>query len=128
MELIIKTSAAALTAIIVGLVIKKTNPEMAFLLSACTVCIMLLAAARLMQGITALEETVRSLYKADGTFVAPVMKCLGISIVTKLSCELCRESSHPAAASALETVGTVCALTVAMPIIQNMLKMIGGMI
>jgi len=128
MELIIKASAAAIAAIIISLVIKRTNPEMAFLLSACTVCVMLLAAAKLMQGITALGDTVRTLYKADGRFVAPVMKCLGISVVTKLSCELCRESSHPAAASALETVGTVCALTVAMPIIQNMLKMIGGMV
>ena len=52
---------------------------------------------------------------------------LGIAIVTKLASELCRDSSQSAVASSVELAGSICALSVAMPLIISMLKTIGAM-
>ena len=60
-------------------------------------------------------------------FIAPVMKCAAIAIVTKLASELCRDSSQSAVASSVELAGSICALSVAMPLIISMLKTIGAM-
>lgn len=53
---------------------------------------------------------------------------MAVAIVTKLASELCREASQSAAASAVELAGTLCAFSVALPLIMSMLKMIGGMV
>ena len=128
MDLVIKTAAAALTAAAAALVVKKSNPELALLLSAVTVCVILISASGVLKNIVELSDTVKSVYKGREIFIAPVFKCLAISIVTKISCELCRESTQNAMAAALELTGTLCALSSAMPMLKTMLKMIGGML
>ena len=60
--------------------------------------------------------------------IRPVLKCLAIAIITKITSELCRDASQNTASAAIELLGTVCALSVAMPLIVSMLKTVGGLI
>lgn len=128
MELIIKAAAAALTAAVVGLLIKRSNPEISLLLSSCTVALIMIAAIGFAQGIRELANAVKTIAGSQSTLIAPVLKCVAIGIITKLSSELCRDSAQAAAATAVELAGTICALSVAMPLILSMLKMVGGML
>lgn len=128
MELIIKAAAAALTAAVVGLLIKRANPEISLLLSACTVALILIAAMGFAGGLRELSEAVKTIAGSSQTLVGPVLKCVAVAIITKISTELCRDASQSAAAAAVELAGTVCAMSVAMPLIMSMLKMIGGMV
>ena len=70
----------------------------------------------------------RAISGTASAFTAPVLKCAAVAIVTKLSAELCRDASQGAAAGAVELAGTVCALSIAMPLVMSMLKMIGGIV
>lgn len=128
MELIFKAAAAALIAGAVGLLIKRSNPEVSLLLSACTVALILIAALGFAEGLRELADAVRIITGSSETLIAPVLKCVAIAIVTKIASELCKDASQAASASAVELAGTVCALSVAMPLIMSMLKMIGGMV
>lgn len=128
MELIIKAAAAALTAGLVGLLIKRSNPELSLALSACTVALILIGAMGFAKGILELSEAVKTIAGGSAKFISPVLKCVAVAIVTKLASELCREASQSAAASAVELAGTLCAFSVALPLIMSMLKMIGGMV
>ena len=128
MELLIKSSAAALTAIVIGLLIKKSNPELSLLLSACTVAVILASVIGLAQGIKDLAEAVHTVSGSKETLVSPVLKCVAIAVITKITTELCRDSSQASLASAVELAGTVCAVCIAMPLIMSMLKMIGAMV
>ena len=65
---------------------------------------------------------------SNETLTGPVLKCVAIAIITKVTAELCKDASQGAAASAVELAGTVCAMSAAMPLIMSMLKMIGGMV
>lgn len=128
MELVLKASAAALTAAIVCLLIRRGNPEISLLLSICTVSLILIAALGFAEGIRELATAVKTVAGSSETLAAPVLKCVAIAIVTRVTAELCRDSSQGASAAAVELAGTICAMSVALPLILSMLNMIGGMV
>ena len=126
MELLIKASAVGIAAGLICLVIKKSNPELSAVLGAAAVSICF-AAVSFAAPLRELAELIKSMTSSGELFIAPVMKCAAIAIVTKLASELCRDSSQSAVASSVELAGSICALSVAMPLIISMLKTIGAM-
>ena len=127
MELLIKASAVGIAAGIIGLVIKKSNPEMSAALGAAAAAAICFAAVGFAAPLRELAELIGSMTDSGGLFIAPVMKCAAIAIVTKLAAELCRDSAQSAAAASVELAGSICALSVAMPLVISMLKTIGAM-
>ena len=128
MELILKAAALALTAALIGIVLRRTNPEMTLLLSVCTVVLIMGAALGFAQSFTELAQTVQRIFGVSETMIKPVIKCVAVAIITKMTSDLCKDSSQAAAASAVELAGTVCALCIIMPLLMSMLTAIGGMI
>lgn len=128
MELVLKAAALALTAALIGIVLRRTNPEMTLLLSICTVVLIMGAALGFAQSFTELAQTVQRIFGVSETLIKPVIKCVAVAIITKMTSDLCKDSSQAAAASAVELAGTVCALCIIMPLLMSMLTAIGGMI
>lgn len=128
MELLIRSTAAALAASAMCLLIKRTNPEISLLLGICTTAVILAAALKATDCVTELADTVRTMTGVSGKYIAPILKCTAISITTKIGTSLCRDASQSAAASGLELVGTMCALAAAMPLIISMIGMIGELV
>lgn len=128
MELILKAAALALTAALIGIVLRRTNPEMTLLLSICTVVLIMGAALGFAKSFTELAQTVQRIFGVSETLIKPVIKCVAVAIITKMTSDLCKDSSQSAAASAVELAGTVCALCIIMPLLMSMLTAIGGMI
>ena len=127
MEVVIKCAAAALISSLVCLLIKRTNPEMSMVLSAGAIVIIIAAALGFAPSLIELAQAVRNISSGADVLITPVLKCVGIGAVTKISAELCRDSSQSSAAAAVDMAGTLCAIGVSMPLILSMLKMIGGM-
>ena len=126
--MIIKCSALAVTASVIGLILKKTNAEFSFALSAAVIAVILLAVLKL-SGITSeLLREIRKLTADTDVQLMVMLKCVGIAGITKMSAELCRDASQNAAAAAVEFAGTVCAAAVSFPMITGMLKLIGEMV
>ena len=128
MELILKAAGLALTAALIGIVLRRTNPEMTLLLSVCTVVLIMGAALGFAQSFTELAQTVQRIFGVSETLIKPVIKCVAVAIITKMSADLCKDASQASAASAVELAGTVCALCIIMPLLLSMLTAIGGMI
>lgn len=128
MTVLIKAAAVGLTGAVFCLLLKKTAPELGFLVS---VAVSLMAAGL---GVSLLEEAVELLEmlrrEADlaPAMVSPVLKCVGIGVVTRLSVDMCRDAGQGAVASAVELCGTACALTAALPLVRTLLSMIGEML
>ena len=128
MALIGKAAALALTAALIGLILRRTNPELTLLLSICTVVLIMGAALGFAKSFTELAQTVQRIFGVSETLIKPVIKCVAVAIITKMTSDLCKDSSQAAAASAVELAGTVCALCIIMPLLMSMLTAIGGMI
>lgn len=127
MDIMLKCAAAALTATVICLLIKRTNPEISMLLSAAAIVSIMTAAMTFARSITDLAALVKTMTEDSDVMIVPVLKCVGIGALTKISAELCRDASQSSAAAAVDMAGTLCAIGVSMPLIVSMLKLIGGM-
>ena len=128
MDLLLKASALLLVASLIGLLLRKNSPEMGLVLSLSAVTIVFFLTASVGEAFKEFAETVGKLTENGAALVYPVLKCLGIAILTRVTAELCRDASQAAASSAVELMGTVCALCVALPLILSIVKTIGGLL
>jgi len=62
------------------------------------------------------------------TLLAPVLKTVGIGILTRLASDICKDAGQSAIASTVELAGTVAALYIALPLMQTVFQMIGGLL
>ena len=116
-----KAAAVALIAGMMGLLIKRSNPEISLLLSAAAVTMIGIAAMSFAGEIKGLVKTVKTLCGTSDVFLAPVLKCTAVAIITKLTAELCRDASQGACAAAVELAGTVLAFGAALPLLEQVL-------
>lgn len=128
MSILLKAAAIGIAGAVICLLLKKTAPELGLMVS---IGVSLLAAGL---GVRLLEEIVELLKLAEEqaalstALVSPVIKCMGIGVVTRLSVDLCKDAGQGAAASAVELCGTACALTAALPLVRTLLQMISEML
>ena len=125
MELIYKAAAAALTAMFIGLILKRWNPELATALNLCTICLILMISMEFIAKLRDVVRTAKLLTDTSELYFSAVLKCLAISLVSKFSADLCKDAGQSALASTVEFAGTVCALCVMMPLLQSALQLIG---
>ena len=128
MDILFKSAAILLTTSLLALLLRRTSPEIALLLSLSSIMATLLAACSLAQGFRDFLESVRMAFNGLELVVTPVFKCLAVSIVTRMASDLCKDASQGAASSVLEFLGTVCALGLSLPLLTSILKTIGGLL
>ena len=128
MELLWKTAGAALCACAAGLLLRQKSPELALPLSAAAVCLLLISGLGYLQGITELREAVRLVLGRDEGYTAPILKCVAIGLVTRITTSLCADASQRALSEAVELVGTACALSVSLPLLIAVLKLLGRLV
>jgi stage III sporulation protein AD len=70
---------------------------------------------------------------ADAAQISPVVlaivfKAVGISIVTKLSSDVCRDAGQSSVASGIELAGAFAALYIALPLFKTVMDMIKSLV
>ena len=124
MELLIKVAAIALVAALCTLLIKSKNSEQAFLLGIAAAVIICLTAMQFMGNIASFVKELIDLTDVSSAVFLPVIKCLGIAIITKLVCELCKDAGQGGIASAVEYMGAVAAVYTALPLLETTLNLL----
>lgn len=128
MTLLLKAAITGITGAILSLLLKRSAPELGLAVS---VAVSLMAAALAMELVSGLSEVLSLVKEQTGlspAVVGPVMKCVGVGIVTRISADVCQDAGQSAAASAVELCGAACALVTALPLIRALLKMISEML
>jgi len=128
MEIIAKNAAAAILASTVCLLIKKQNPEFSLAISAALSALIMLASSTLLSSIKELINCAVDMLGASTTLIRPILKCMGVGLISKFGSDICRDASYSALASSLELCGTLCAAALAVPVLISTLKMIGSMV
>ena len=121
MEDILKIAAAAVAAAVCAVVVKQRAQEVGLVLS--------LAAGALV--LTMALGAVDELGEAAGlspAVLAPVLKTVGIAILTHISAEVCRDAKESGIAAFVETAGAAVALCVALPLLRAVLDTVTGLL
>lgn len=124
MEMVIQATGACVVGALLIVVVKKGSPELALLLSvACAVVVLVFLADAMGELIAFLQELGAHSGISSELFV-PLYKTVGIALVVKVGGGLCRDAGESALGSVVETAGSVCALLVAMPLLQAVLRLL----
>ena len=128
MELALKAAVIGAVAACAALLIKKSNPETAFLLSAAVAACVAAAAVRLISAAADIMGEAESFSGLSQAIFSPVLKCVGIGITARISSDLCRDAGQSGVSSAVELAASAAAVYVSLPLVSTLMKMIGGMI
>ena len=125
MDILLKCAAAAIAAAVIGLVLKKNNPENALLLGVGAAAVLLAAAFTAAGDVFDFLERLINITGLPEGVVPIVLKTVAISVITGLVSDVCKDSGQAALSSACETVGAMTAMYTAMPLFEIVLETMG---
>ena len=123
MEEMLKIAAVAIISAICAVVVKKQVQELGLVLALTAGALILSFALRAMEGVRQLMDTLASLAGLSSSVLLPVVKTVGIAIVTRVAAEVCRDAKEGGIAAFVETAGAACALFVALPLLEAVLEL-----
>ena len=123
-----KLTAVGVTAAVLSAVLKRNTPELAMLLALCAGLWMLALAA---EGLGAAMALMRELAGQAGlseALLEPVVKAMALSILTRLTAEICRSAGEGGVAAFVETAGSALSLMAALPLVRAVAQMMGELL
>ena len=128
MEWMVKVAAVAIAAAVLGTVLRKNTPELALLLALCAGLWITGVAAGGLGAVAALMEELAGLSGLSEELLEPVVKTVALSILTRLTAEICRSAGEQGIAAFVETAGTVLALVVALSLVRAVTVLMAEML
>ena len=94
MEAMAKLTAVGVTAVVLSAVLRKNTPELALLLALAAGLWMLALTAEGLGAVAALIQELADQAGLSEALLEPVMKTVALSILTKLTVEICRSAGE----------------------------------
>lgn len=124
MENVIKIAAIAITAALGAVVVKKQVPEIGLILGILTGAIILFLSLDAMQKAKSVMEMLADTAALSPAILTPVIKTIGIAIITKITAEICKDAKEGGIAAFVEIAGAAGALLVCLPLLEAVLTLI----
>ena len=128
MEDMLKVAAVGVAAALCAVVVRKNVRELGLALALAAGAIILACALGAVGSVRSFMERLGDLAGLSPAVLEPVMKTVGIALVTRLASEVCRDAGEGGIASAVEITGAVLALFVALPLLEAVLDTVTGLL
>ena len=128
MELMLKLATVAMVATLCAVTLRKNVGEFAVLIVlAAGVWILSVTADALGETVDTLSRLAR-IAKLENGLVRPVVKVVGLSVITRVAGESCRGAGESGIAAFVEVAGVFLALAAAVPLVQAVVEMLAEML
>ena len=128
MEVVGKMAALAVAAALCALVVRQSAREVGLVLSLAAGAIILTQALGAVEAIRSLIEELGDRAGLSPAVLDPVLKTVGIAVLTRVAAEVCRDAKESGIAAFVETAGAVMALYVALPLMRAVLDTVGELL
>ena len=128
MEAMAKLAAVGVTAVVLSAVLKKNTPEMALLLALAAGLWMLDQSAVGLGAAAAMMRELAGQAEVSEVLLEPVVKTVALSILTRLTAEICRSAGEGGVAAFVETAGAALALLAALPLVRAVAQLMGELL
>ena len=128
MESVVRLAAAAVAAALCAVVVKQHAREVGAVLALAAGALLLGAALGAIEEVHALADELWELIGLSPAVLAPVLKTVGIAILTRIAAELCRDAGEGGIAAAAETAGAAAAVLAALLLLRAVLSTITGLL
>lgn len=120
MEIVARAAAIAVVGSILALLLRRYASEQALLLTLVTGLLIVWISASVTAEMLAALRRLTEKSSLGAFYTAPVLKCVGIGIITHLAAQICRDAQQGSLGAAVELCGTLCALYVSLPLIESL--------
>lgn len=123
-----KAIAICLIGALLAVFLKKTSPDVALVLVAC-VCVAVLAV--IVRGLEEVWNFLTEVLERGGMtqeLFSPLIKIVGIALITRTAGELCRDAGQGALSGIVETVGGLAAILVSIPLFRAAWELLEGLL
>lgn len=116
MDTVWRMAAVALAAAAIVALLKKTSPDMAFLLVLAVCCGTIGVFAKYAADITAQFRQGISAVGLPEELFLPLVKTVAIAVLTKTAGDICRDSGENSIGNLVETAGAFAAIVLSLPL------------
>ena len=121
MERFLQIAALCVICAVLSLVVRRRSPEFSFC-AACACCaVSLIAAAELVSPVVSFLQRLQRL---EPVLLAPVLKTVGVGLLTQIAGAFCRDAGEQALCKVVELCGTFLAVYVALPLANAVLELL----
>lgn len=124
----LRLGALAITAALCVVIVRQKSQDIGLVLALLASALLLFSAIPAFSEIRALMDELGELAGISEAVLSPVIKTVGLAIVTKLAAEICRDAKENSIASFVELAGAAAAILVALPLLRMVLQLIGGLL
>lgn len=124
MEWLFRAIILCLSAVLFASVLERTEPAIALLLGVLATVLVVLLSGEVLEPILRFLKELNRACGLSGVYTQPLIKCLAVSLMTRLGTALCRDAKHTGSAAALEFLGAAAALWTCLPLMEAFLSML----
>ena len=119
-----KCAALAVSAVIFGLAVRKEQEEQMLLLGLCAAVLITSAALLSLRDTEAIIRRAAERSGLSAALMIPVLKSLGIALLSRFVSAFCRDAGQASAAAALELAAACAILCVSAPLLESLLEFV----
>lgn len=127
METLVRVGVIGVVAVILAAVLKKSSKELAILLTLAACAIMAVMGMQLLDPILSFFGKLRCFAGLDGELLTPVLKTIGIGLLSQLCANVCSDAGETAVAKLVELCAAVLSIYVCLPLLEAVLEMMETM-
>ena len=124
MDGIIKIAGIAMVSAISAIAIRKQTPELALVLTICAGVFIAMMCMGAMSSIVGFISDISKAANISQEVISPLIKTVGISVVTKLASDSCADSGSAMLASVVELAGSTAAVVISLPLLMSVLDLV----
>lgn len=128
MDTLFQIAAVAVTAVLLSSVLRRSASEFAILALLAAGLWVIVSIWSALEEVVDMLAQLACLARLDAQVIGPVLKTVALSILTRVTGEMCRAAGEGGMAAFVEVAGTVLALAEALPLCRAVVEMISELL
>lgn len=127
MEAFLQVAVIGVITVLLSTLLKKKNGEAALLLTLAACVVIALLLTQMVEPVLEFLRKLRDLTGLDETLMTPMVKAIGIGILTQICANVCLDAGESAIAKLVELCGGILTIYVALPLLEAVIDMVETM-
>lgn len=126
MENMFKIAGVGIIGAVLALIVRKNSADFALLISIAVCCLIFGLVVNIIKPILTFVESLRETAGLNPAVLSPLIKAVGIGIITKIASSICADAKEGSIGSFIEMCGAILAIYVALPLMNTVLDLLSS--
>ena len=127
MQEFLQVAVIGIITVLLTSLLKKRSGELALLLTLTACVVVALILVKMTQPVLDFLSKLRDLAGLDNELMIPMLKTIGIGLLTQICANICADAGESSIAKLIELCGGILAVYVALPLLEAVIQMIETM-